>query len=191
MPLSTSYLGRCLRHVRLFATNTIGIALRPSIQRRNSRSAAYFTPNMLNIYARSVGRLTHPHLDGCFVLASGTLKPSPSATNLYQLSATRLPYGLQDSLCTLHLPCSPARSPGSAAGATQHRYAMVLHTDQKTSARSPGRQSGKRTEQTAIHSRGDFTRVTPRFRAVHTRAGGGCERYAECNPWTIAQHPQR
>ena len=49
---------------------------------------------------------------GCFVLASGTLKPSPSATSLSR-SCTRtkgergLPYGLQDSLSTLRLSCSP------------------------------------------------------------------------------------
>ena len=47
---------------------------------------------------------------GCFVLASGTLKPSPTSTGISKLYPTfrvyGYPYGLQDSLCTLRLACS-------------------------------------------------------------------------------------
>ena len=52
--------------------------------------------------------------DGCFVLASGALKPSPSATLHFEavpaFRARGCPCGLQDSLCTLHLLCSPSTS---------------------------------------------------------------------------------
>src|SRR5918992_4946508 len=53
----------------------------------------------------------HPRQNGCFVLPSGTLKPSASATSSSR-SCTRtkgergLPYGLQDTLPTLSPSCS-------------------------------------------------------------------------------------
>jgi hypothetical protein len=64
----------------------------------------------------------HPrHLHGCFVLASGTLRPWPSASMHFEavptFRARGCPYGLQDSLCTLHLSCSATPS-ASATGAT-------------------------------------------------------------------------
>ena len=65
----------------------------------------------------------HPHPDGCFMLASDTLKPSPSATNLFRSCAsfqgTRLPLRpagfsvyASPTLFASSLP------PDSAAGAT-------------------------------------------------------------------------
>ena len=58
---------------------------------------------------------------GHFVLASSTFKPSPTATALSRLyqhfRVCGHPYGLQGSLCTLHLYCSTAKAV-SATGAT-------------------------------------------------------------------------
>ena len=64
-------------------------------------------------------RESHP--SDSSVLASGTLKPWPTAsiafTRLNCFGEARLPCGLQCSLCTLHLFCSPAPA-DSATGAT-------------------------------------------------------------------------
>jgi hypothetical protein len=53
----------------------------------------------------------HPRQNGCFVLPSGTLKPSASATSSSRsCTSTKgergLPYGLQDTLPTLSPSCS-------------------------------------------------------------------------------------
>ena len=70
----------------------------------------------------------HPLSIGRFLLASCPLPHSPTGTPLiskrYQLSGAASPYGLQHTLCTLHLSCSPVRQIGylrshrSARGAT-------------------------------------------------------------------------
>ena len=54
----------------------------------------------------------HPHPDGCFMLASVNVKTLAVRNTHFEavpaFRARGCPYGLQDSLCTLHLPCSPA-----------------------------------------------------------------------------------
>ena len=76
---------------------------------------------------------------GRFLLASWPLPHSPTGTPLiskrYQLSGAASPYGLQHTLCTLHLSCSPVRqncslrSHRSARGATlgSGGWLRVLH----------------------------------------------------------------
>ena len=58
------------------------------------------------------GGLPHPRLDGCFLLASEYVKTLAVRNTYFEavpaLRARGCPYGLQDSLCTLHLLCSPA-----------------------------------------------------------------------------------
>src|SRR5919109_5480382 len=54
----------------------------------------------------------HPRQNGCFVLTSGTLKPSASATSSSRSGTSTkgergLPCGLQDALPTLSPSCSP------------------------------------------------------------------------------------
>lgn len=67
------------------------------------------------------GSPSESHHDDPSVLASGVLKPSPTAliflTRLNCFGEVRLPCGLQCSLCTLHDFCSPEIS-GSASRAT-------------------------------------------------------------------------
>ena len=51
-----------------------------------------------------------PNQYGCFAWTSVALQTSSVRSNIYRsdtsTSGTRIPYGLYDSLCTLHLSCS-------------------------------------------------------------------------------------
>jgi hypothetical protein len=73
-------------------------------------SSTYLLPLMPR--PEDSGGPPHPRHYGCFVWTSGSLRPSSSATSLSRSCASPkgergFPYGLQDSLSTLRLSCSP------------------------------------------------------------------------------------
>ena len=78
------------------------------------------------------GRSCRPHQFGPFVLASETLKPSPSASSFNEAVSSFGEYGLscglRVSLCTLQLTCSVFTS--SVAVATLGRSGWLILTPQ-------------------------------------------------------------